>query len=666
MENKENKQAAMPSGMNSMYQQTREEGEETIDLMEIFYLMWENLWKILACLLAGAVIAFVVTYFGMTPMYQATAKLYLVSKADSSATTNMSDLQMGSQLVDDYQELLKNHELLQEVVDNLGLDMTYSQLGSMISVSSVDSTRILRITVKGPDPKEAADIANEVAQRAIVFLPQVMGTAEPNIAETAVVPESPVSPSKSKNTLIGGLLGAVLCAGIILVRFLLDDTIKNPDDLNKYFGIQPLATLTESDWGQNGKKRGKGKGRYGYGYGSSQTVKTVDYNAKGVSKDADGLEGFNNDKMLQIKKLPVLPFDVTESLNQLRVNLGFCGSDIKTIMITSSTPDEGKSFVSMNLWRMMAETGARTLLIDADLRNSEMRTAYGIVCEEKLKGIVYYLAGKTSLENAIYRTNIPNGYMIPMASAIANPSILLESNNFKVMLEECAKHFDYIILDTPPLGSVADALNIATHCDGTVLVVRGSATPRKLVDNSIQMLRRTETPLLGVVLNRAKLTGKSGGYYRYGGYYYKGKEYGAYGKDVVAAPNANSMPTTTQSNVSRPNVTRSASSQGKKTRPSGERPSRQGGEQQVGRMEDSKQPSGSGYKGGSKPARENADSNANGSRGSRDNDNRGTNPSRTARENAGSYKDKNSKDRKPKEVQNFQNDEDIVIEDVNE
>lgn len=615
MENKENKQAAMPSGMNSMYRQTREEGEETIDLMEIFYLMWENLWKILACMLVGAVIAFAVTYFGMVPMYQATAKLYLVSKADSSVATNYSDLQMGSQLVDDYQELLKNHELLQEVVDNLGLNMTYSQLGGMISVSSVDSTRILRITVKGPDPKEVADIANEVAQRAIVFLPQVMGTAEPNIAETAVVPGSPVSPSKSKNTMVGGLLGAVLCAGIILIRFLLDDTIKNPDDLSKYFGIQPLATLTEIEWGQNGKKRGKGKGHYGYGYGSNQTVKTVDYNSKGMSKDADGLEGYNNDKMLQIKKLPVLPFGVTESLNQLRVNLGFCGSDIKTIMVTSSTPDEGKSFVSMNLWRMMAETGARTLLIDADLRNSEMRTAYGIVCEEKLKGIVYYLAGKTSLENAIYRTNIPNGYMIPMASAIANPSILLESNNFKVMLEECAKNFDYIILDTPPLGSVADALNIATHCDGTVLVVRGSATPRKLVDNSMQMLRRTETPLLGVVLNRAKLTGKSGGYYRYSGYYYRGKEYGAYGKDIVAAPNANSMPTTTQSNVSRPNVTRSASGQVKKTRPNGERPSRQGSEQQTGRTEENKQPSGNGYKGGSRPARENADGNVNSSRG---------------------------------------------------
>lgn len=204
MENKENKQAAMPSGMNSMYRQTREEGEETIDLMEIFYLMWENLWKILAvCGRSSDRIA--VTYFGMVPMYQATAKLYLVSKADSSVATNMSDLQMGSQLVDDYQELLKNHELLQEVVDNLGLNMTYSQLGGMISVSSVDSTRILRITVKGPDPKEVADIANEVAQRAIVFLPQVMGTAEPNIAETAVVPVSPVSPSKSKNTMVGGL-----------------------------------------------------------------------------------------------------------------------------------------------------------------------------------------------------------------------------------------------------------------------------------------------------------------------------------------------------------------------------------------------------------------------------------------------------------------------------
>ena len=229
---------------------------------------------------------------------------------------------------------------------------------------------------------------------------------------------------------------------------------------------------------------------------------------------------------LTIQHLPELPFEIEEAVNQLRVNLGFCGDQIKTVMITSSVPNEGKSFITMQLWRMMAEVGSRVLLIDCDLRNSEMRRKYEvrILRNEKLVGVPHYLAGQAAIEDVIYKTNIPNGYMIPVTSAIANPTILLESPNFTRMLEYCAERFTYVLVDTPPLGSVADALNIARHCDGSVLVVRSGETPRKVVLNSVQQLKRTDTPLLGVVLNRANVDSKSSLYYhRYykSGYYYK-------------------------------------------------------------------------------------------------------------------------------------------------
>ena len=140
------------------------------------------------------------------------------------------------------------------------------------------------------------------------------------------------------------------------------------------------------------------------------------------------------------------------------------------------------------------------------------------------RSVPHYLAGQAAIEDVIYKTNIPNGYMIPVTSAIANPTILLESPNFTRMLEYCAERFTYVLVDTPPLGSVADALNIARHCDGSVLVVHGGETPRKVVLNSVQQLKRTDTPLLGVVLNRANVDSKSSLYYhRYykSGYYYK-------------------------------------------------------------------------------------------------------------------------------------------------
>lgn len=227
---------------------------------------------------------------------------------------------------------------------------------------------------------------------------------------------------------------------------------------------------------------------------------------------------------LTIKNLPALSFEVTEAINQLRINLSLCGSNVKKVMITSSVPNEGKSFVSLNLWRAMADMGAKTLLIDCDLRNSELRSKYNFSGLEKVSGIAYFLAGQVNLNDALYRTNVDNGYIIPVSTAVANPAILLEDPLFKGMLDECAKVFDFIILDTPPLGSVADALNIATNCDGSILVVRGEDTPRKLVLNSVQLLKKTGKPLLGTVLNRVS-TGKRGNRYYYNQYYRYGEEY---------------------------------------------------------------------------------------------------------------------------------------------
>lgn len=232
---------------------------------------------------------------------------------------------------------------------------------------------------------------------------------------------------------------------------------------------------------------------------------------------------------MEIKNFPGLSFDVSEALNQLRINLSFCGSDVKNIMITSSVPDEGKSFVAMQLWKMSAELGVPTLLLDCDFRKSQLRSKYGFSFENPPVGGAHYLAGHAELEDVIYETNIPNGYIIPVVKTVTNPTILLENPRFADMLASCRQRFGMILVDTPPIGSVADALNIATHCDGTVLVVRSGQTPRKVVNDSLQQLRRTEKPLLGVVLNRAEINSKSNRYYYkryYRSSYYKGYVYG--------------------------------------------------------------------------------------------------------------------------------------------
>ena len=236
-------------------------------------------------------------------------------------------------------------------------------------------------------------------------------------------------------------------------------------------------------------------------------------------------------KNLELKNMPEISFDVQEALNQFRINLGFCGKNIKKIMITSSVPNEGKSFIATQLWKMLGEVGVNTLLIDCDLRNSEMRSKLGIsYADGSAVGCAHYLAGKATLDDVIYKTNLKNCYIIPAAGLIVNPTMLLEQELFDKMLNKVGDVFDMVIIDTPPLANVADGLNIATKVDGTVLVVRSNDTPRRLINNSVQLLERTSTPLLGMVLNRIDTHSGGNGYYsRYykNGYYY----YDGYGSD---------------------------------------------------------------------------------------------------------------------------------------
>lgn len=231
-------------------------------------------------------------------------------------------------------------------------------------------------------------------------------------------------------------------------------------------------------------------------------------------------------KKMELNNLKRLPYGAEEALNRLRVNLGFCGDRFKKLIITSSTPDEGKSFVSINLWRMLAEAGHQTVLVDADIRKSVLRSRYQISVEdEHFLGITHYLAGSAGLDDVIYQTNLENAYMIPTTYTVSNPAILLQNGRFPAMFQELADRFDYVLVDTPPLTNVADGNLIAAQCDGGLLVVRSGVTPRPLIASSIKQLERSGCELMGVVLNRVERK-RSPYYYKYSKYGYYSDNYG--------------------------------------------------------------------------------------------------------------------------------------------
>ena len=222
---------------------------------------------------------------------------------------------------------------------------------------------------------------------------------------------------------------------------------------------------------------------------------------------------------LLIKNMPTLAYSTEEAVNRLRVNLNFLGSDIRKIMIISSTENEGKSFVALHLWRQMAEAGAGCVLVDADLRKSVMVEKHQMEAEngKELRGTSHVLAEATPMEEAVWHTEIEKGDILPNTENVINPTLLLEGSSFPRLLDEMAQAYRYVFVDAPPLDMVSDGEKIGSMCDGAILVVRCGKTSKKLVKNSLHLLERAGCPLLGIVLNREENSKQRYYYKKYGG-----------------------------------------------------------------------------------------------------------------------------------------------------
>ena len=218
-----------------------ESDEETIDLLELLYALLGKWREIAAATVACALIAAIGVLFFVTPKYQASSTIYVISRKDSAI--NISDLQIGTALTDDYIQVFHMWEVQEKVISNLDLPYTYNQLDGMLSVTNASNTRMLEITVTSESAQEAADIANEYATVARDYIAKKMATDKPSIMSTALVPTVPVSPNKTKSILLGALLGFVVSAGVIVVITLLDDTYKTTEDIKKYTGLVTMAVI---------------------------------------------------------------------------------------------------------------------------------------------------------------------------------------------------------------------------------------------------------------------------------------------------------------------------------------------------------------------------------------------------------------------------------------
>ena len=226
-----------------MENQRENTNEIEFDLLEIIHILLGRLWIVLGTGVIAALICFGISGYVLAPVYESTTKIYILNKTENTAVT-YTDVQMGTQLTKDYAELINSRYVIEKVIGQLSLeDMEYKDLMKKVSVNTPVDTRIVSITVEHTDPALAQKIANCIREVAGEHIQNVMDIEAVNVVEAANMPTEKSGPGVAKWTLIGALAGVFFASAIILIIFLLDDTIKSSEDVEKYLGLSTLAMI---------------------------------------------------------------------------------------------------------------------------------------------------------------------------------------------------------------------------------------------------------------------------------------------------------------------------------------------------------------------------------------------------------------------------------------
>ena len=243
----------------SLQLELRQEDEAEIDLLDLAAYILQHAIPVAVATAVGAIAALIITLFLITPLYQATSSIYVVSATANSAL-DLSDLNFGTSLTNDYKKLVTSRTMLENVISDTGEDLTAKELSEMLSVGNDTGTRILEFTITDNDPDRAMRLANSFSEQAILFLPDVMGVKDnvPTQVDSAILPEHPSNIRRVRNTAIGAVIGFLLSCAALVVLYLLNDTFNSSEDMERYLGIVPMAVVPE-----NGQKH-RGDSYYYY------------------------------------------------------------------------------------------------------------------------------------------------------------------------------------------------------------------------------------------------------------------------------------------------------------------------------------------------------------------------------------------------------------------
>ena len=481
----------------------------TIDFKRFAYQIKRNILLIIAVTLACASLGYLISAFVIKPVYSASAQMLVTNRKDEQQVTtaiSQSDITASSSLVDTYAIILKSDDLLEKIIETCELPYSTETLSSMISVSSVNSTQIMRITVHNGSSAEALKICQEIVRMAPNAIIEAFDAGTVSTISSARTNGRPVSPSKKKYTELGGIVGLLACIGFIAIREITNDKFKVADDVKTNLDMNVLSVIPEEE--------------------NKKTQSKKNRKRNSVSKTKSGSRKKSSDRRLHVIS-DSSSFGYTKAFKELRTNMKYLLHDHdhgrgNVVMITSSIPGEGKSNVSVNLAITLAQEDKKVILIDCDLRKGTLHRYLNV--PPTSPGLSSVLSAEAPLSECVYKLSYGFSF-IPVGALPDNPSELIGSRNMGKLLSELSKSFDYIICDTAPVNAVADTSALCRFVDGILFIVSYNNVTKSTAISAKERLEGNNANVLGAVLNRynAKETGDDkSGYYTYYNYNYYG------------------------------------------------------------------------------------------------------------------------------------------------
>jgi len=502
--------------MNENQKTQKDTAQAEVSLWSIVGLLLRKIHWLIATGLAFGIGVYLVLSLLVTPTFESRVTFYVYNNsggASQSGSIDKSDLQAAESLATTYSKILESNSVLNAVLSDLNSALTRKELAQMVDVAVVTNTQLLEVVITSTDANFACNVAESFASVAPAEIVRITKAGGVEVVDHPEVATEQASPRTAFDTAIAVVVGVIIAAVIIILKTLSDTTIYLPEDIEKLVGVAVIGQIPEIEGTEKN-----------YKYWELANGGTISYETKKIRqnmKNKSEIIASNRKRLLNNDT----PFAIREAYVKLRTGLMFCMTKdrdraCKTIAVTSANPSEGKSLTAANIAISYAMLGKKTLLIDADLRKPTQRRLWKL---DVSSGLCDFIAGIWKLE-LVKVKDLPL-WIIGAGTIPPNPSELLSSDRMKTFVAEIATRYDYVIIDTPPINTVADAQILSAFVDGVLIVAKSGTTTSDELRAAVDAVERAEGNLCGVVLNDLNMKSMRYSYkYKYGGKY--GDKYG--------------------------------------------------------------------------------------------------------------------------------------------